>query len=42
MLGNASGIDLNNASVHQLSHIGGLGLVLAARIVDNTTIPEMA
>jgi hypothetical protein len=34
MVGNASGIDLNNASVHQLSRIGGIGPVLAARVVD--------
>jgi hypothetical protein len=35
MVGNASGIDLNNASVQQLSRIGGLGPVLAARIVEH-------
>jgi hypothetical protein len=35
MVGNASGIDLNNASVNQLSRIGGIGPVLAARIVEH-------
>jgi hypothetical protein len=35
MIGNANGIDLNNATINQLSRIGGLGPVLAARIVDH-------
>lgn len=35
MVGNASGIDLNNASMQLLSRIGGIGPVLAARIVEN-------
>jgi len=34
MVGNASGIDLNNATVNELGRIGGLGPVLAARIVE--------
>ena len=34
MIGNASGIDLNTASAHDLARIGGIGLVLAARIVE--------
>lgn len=34
MVGNANGIDLNNASVHLISRIGGIGPVLAARIVE--------
>jgi hypothetical protein len=35
MVGNASGIDLNNATVNQLSRIGGIGPVLAARLVEH-------
>lgn len=35
MIGNASGVDLNNASAHELARIGGIGLVLAARIVEH-------
>jgi hypothetical protein len=35
MVGNASDIDLNNASVNKLSRIGGIGPVLAARIVEH-------
>ena len=35
MIGNASGIDLNNASAHELARIGGIGLILAARIVEH-------
>jgi len=38
MLGNASGIDLNNATVNELGRIGGLGLILAARIIENRPI----
>jgi Helix-hairpin-helix motif len=38
MLGNASGIDLNNASEYQLSRIGGIGRVLAARIIEQRPI----
>lgn len=34
MVGNASGIDLNNATVNELGRIGGIGPVLAARIVE--------
>ena len=35
MTGNASGVDLNSASAHELARIGGIGLVLAARIVEH-------
>jgi DNA uptake protein ComE-like DNA-binding protein len=35
MIENASGVDLNNASAHELARIGGIGLVLAARIVEH-------
>lgn len=35
MLGNANGIDLNNSPLYELGRIGGLGLVLAQRIVEN-------
>lgn len=38
MVGNASGIDLNNATVNELGRIGGIGPVLAARIVDRRRI----
>lgn len=34
MLGNANGIDLNNASLHDLDRIGGVGRVLATRIIE--------
>ena len=42
MLGNANGIDLNSSSVNQLSRIGGLGPVLAARIVQLRPIRKWA
>ena len=38
MLGNANGIDLNNATVNELSRIGGLGPILAARVIENRPI----
>jgi hypothetical protein len=38
MVGNASGIDLNNAEIHDLSRIGGLGRVLATRIIEHRPI----
>ena len=40
MIGNASGVDLNNASAHELARIGGIGLVLAARIVEHRPFKE--
>ena len=40
MIGNASGVDLNNASAHELARIGGIGLVLAARIVEHRPFRE--
>jgi helix-hairpin-helix protein len=33
MLGNANGIDLNNAELYELERVGGLGRVLATRII---------
>jgi hypothetical protein len=38
MLGNASGIDLNNSPLHDLDRIGGLGRVLAQRIIEHRPI----
>ena len=38
MLGNASGIDLNNSDLHELARIGGLGRVLALRIIEHRPI----
>lgn len=38
MLGNASGIDLNNSDLHDLERIGGLGRVLGLRIVQHRPI----
>ena len=38
MLGNASGIDLNNSDLQQLERIGGLGRVLAQRIIQHRPI----
>jgi hypothetical protein len=40
MVGNASGVDLNNASAHELARIGGIRLVLAARIVEHRPFRE--
>ena len=40
MIGNASGVDLNNVSAHELARIGGIGLVLAARIVEHRPFRE--
>lgn len=34
MVGNASGVDLNNATVDKLSRIAGIGPALAGRIID--------
>ena len=42
MVGNASGIDLNNASEALLSKIGGMGPVLAARIVERRPFRKWA
>lgn len=38
MLGNASGIDLNNSDLNDLHRIGGLGRVLALRIIQHRPI----
>jgi hypothetical protein len=38
MLGNASGIDLNNSDLQDLDRIGGLGRVLALRIIQHRPI----
>jgi len=38
MLGNASGIDLNNSDLNELDRIGGLGRVLALRIIQHRPI----
>ena len=38
MLGNASGIDLNNSDLSDLDRIGGLGRVLALRIIEHRPI----
>jgi|SRR5215469_1138413 len=38
MLGNASGIDLNNSDLQDLYRIGGLGRVLALRIIQHRPI----
>jgi predicted DNA-binding helix-hairpin-helix protein len=38
MVGNASGVDLNNAGMQDLSRIGGLGRVLATRIIEHRPI----
>jgi len=35
VLGNANGIDLNNDSLYRISKVGGLGVILATRIVRN-------
>jgi hypothetical protein len=35
VLGNASGINLNNDSLDKISKVGGLGLILATRIAQN-------
>jgi hypothetical protein len=42
MVGNASGIDLNNAEMHDLDRIGGLGRVRALRIIQNRPIRRWA
>ena len=38
MLGNANGIDLNNSDLDDLERIGGLGRVLALRIIQHRPI----
>lgn len=38
MLGNANGINLNNDSLYKISKVGGLGVTLATRIVENRPI----
>lgn len=38
MLGNASGIDLNNSDLQDLDRVGGLGRVLALRIIQHRPI----
>ena len=38
MLGNASGIDLNNSDLQDLDRIGGLGRVLALRLIQHRPI----
>ena len=38
MLGNANGIDLNNSDLGDLERVGGLGRVLALRIVQHRPI----
>jgi hypothetical protein len=35
ILGNANGINLNNDSPYQISRVGGLGVIMATRIVQN-------
>ena len=35
MLGNANGIDLNNSPLHDLDRVGGVGRVLAQRIIEH-------
>jgi hypothetical protein len=35
MLGNANGIDLNNSDLHDLGRVGGLGRVLALRVIQH-------
>lgn len=35
MIGNANGINLNSDSLYRISKVGGIGLVLATRIVQN-------
>ncbi len=35
VLGNANGIDLNNDTLYRISKVGGLGVTLATRIVEN-------
>lgn len=38
MLGNANGTNLNNDSLYKISKVGGLGVTLATRIVENRPI----
>lgn len=38
MLGNANGIDLNNSPLGDLSRVGGLGRVLALRLIERRPI----
>ena len=38
MLGNASGIDLNNSDLQDLDRVGGLGRVLALRLIQHRPI----
>lgn len=38
MLGNANGIDLNNSPLSDLSRVGGLGRVLALRLIERRPI----
>lgn len=38
MLGNANGIDLNNSDLDDLERVGGLGRVLALRIIQHRPI----
>lgn len=42
MIGNANGIDLNNATVSQIARIGGIGPDLAARLVDRRPLLRWA
>ena len=38
MVGNASGVDLNSATVNRIARIGGIGPDLAARLVERRPI----
>lgn len=38
VLGNANGIDLNNDTLYRISKVGGIGVVLATRIVQSRPI----